>query len=218
VQTIQLHIGQVAQLVEQRIENPRVGGSIPPLATTSQVETSLINRFRLIVEWKWAYAHFFLFFRVEPARVTTKVHTLIEATLLEHGYEMIEAEFLRARGLWRVFIDRADSRRGVDRITVDDCSTMTEVLLDTFEAENVEYEYLEVSSPGMDRVLTKPDHFERFAGETVKLTIEPAFNDLRRLSGELIGIDANEIRIDVDGVEHRVPYANVSRARVVPQF
>jgi ribosome maturation factor RimP len=150
--------------------------------------------------------------------VTTKVNALIEATLAEHGYELIEAEFLRARGLWRVFIDRPDSRRGVDRITVDDCSSMTETLLDVFESEGVEYEYLEVSSPGMDRALTKPHHFERFAGETVKLTIEPAVNELRKLSGELIGIESNEVRVNVDGAEHRVPYANVSRARVVPQF
>jgi hypothetical protein len=53
--------GQVAQLVEQRIENPRVGGSIPPLATTSQVDTSLTARIHLITGRKWAYAHFFLF-------------------------------------------------------------------------------------------------------------------------------------------------------------
>jgi ribosome maturation factor RimP len=158
------------------------------------------------------------FFFGSTKRVTTKVHALIEATLAKHGYELIEAVFVRARGLWRVFIDRPDSRRGVDRIKVDDCSAMTETLLDVFEAENVEYEYLEVSSPGMDRPLTKPDHFVRFAGETVKLTLEPALIDLRKLSGELIGFESNEVRLNVDGTEHRVPYANVSRARVVPQF
>jgi ribosome maturation factor RimP len=150
--------------------------------------------------------------------VTAKVHTLIESTLVEQGYELIEAEFVRARGLWRVYIDRTDSRRGVDRINVDDCSAMTEKLLDVFEAEGIEYEYLEVSSPGMDRALTKPDHFARFAGEMIKLTIEPAFNNLRKLQGELIGLESNEVRVLVDETEHRVPLANVSRARVVPQF
>jgi ribosome maturation factor RimP len=150
--------------------------------------------------------------------VTTKVHTLIETTLSAHGYEMIEAEFVRARGIWRVFIDRPDSRRGVDRINVDDCSAMTEALLDVFESEQVEYEFLEVSSPGMDRALTKPNHFERFAGEMVKLTLEPAVDDLRKLNGELLGFESNQVRVMVDGAERKVPYANVSRARVVPQF
>jgi ribosome maturation factor RimP len=150
--------------------------------------------------------------------VTAKVNALIEHTLSVHDYELIEAEFVRARGIWRVFIDRGDSRRGVDRIAVEDCSAMTEALLDAFEAAGVEYEFLEVSSPGMDRALTKPDHFERFAGEIVKLTLEPPVNELRKITGELIGIAANEIRINVDGTEQSVPYANVSRARVVPQF
>jgi ribosome maturation factor RimP len=151
-------------------------------------------------------------------RVTTKVHTLIDATVSQHGYELIEAEFVRARDLWRVFIDRPDSRRGIDRITVDDCTAMTHVLLDAFEADGVAYEYLEVSSPGVDRALTKPNHFERFAGETVKLTLEPAVNELRKLSGELLGIEADFVRVNVDGIEQRVPFANVTRARVVPQF
>jgi ribosome maturation factor RimP len=150
--------------------------------------------------------------------VTAKVNALIEHTLSIQGYELIEAEFVRARGIWRVFIDRSDSRRGVDRITVEDCSAMTEALLNAFEADGVEYEYLEVSSPGMDRALTKPEHFERFAGEIVKLTIEPPVNNLRKVTGELIGIVADKVRINVDGTEQSVPYANVSRARVVPQF
>jgi ribosome maturation factor RimP len=160
---------------------------------------------------------FFCFLFVTDS-VTTKVHTLIETTLSAHGYEMIEAEFVRARGIWRVFIDRPDSRRGVDRINVDDCSAMTELLLDVFERDQVEYEFLEVSSPGMDRVLTKPNHFERFAGEMVKLTLEPAVDDLRKLNGELLGFESNQVRVMVDGTEQKVPYANVSRARVVPQF
>jgi ribosome maturation factor RimP len=151
-------------------------------------------------------------------RVTTKVQTLIEATLHQHGYELIEADFVRAKDLWRVFIDRPDSRRGVDRITVDDCTAMTHALLDAFEADGVAYEYLEVSSPGIDRALTRPDHYQRFAGETVKLTLEPPVNELRKLSGELLGIEADYVRVIVDGAVQRVPYANVSRARVVPQF
>lgn len=151
-------------------------------------------------------------------RVTAKVQTLIEATLSQRGYELIEAEFVRARDLWRVFIDRPDSRRGIDRITVDDCTAMTHALLDAFEAEGVAYEYLEVSSPGVDRALTKPDHYLRFTGETVKLTLEPPVNELRKLVGELLGIEADQVRLSVDGMEHRVPYVNVSRARVVPQF
>lgn len=95
---------------------------------------------------------------------------------------------------------------------------MTERLLDAFEANSVEYEYLEVSSPGVDRALTKPSHFLRFAGEVVKLTIEPAHEGLRKLQGVLIGIRGIDVEIEVEGCSQFVPLANVSRARVVPQF
>ena len=75
-----------------------------------------------------------------------------------------------------------------------------------------------VSSPGLDRALTKPGHFARFSGETVKLTIEPAFEGLRKLTGVLIGLDGDHIAIDVDGVVNKIPYAHIARARVVPQY
>ncbi len=167
----------------------------------------------MIKKWKWALAHFFLAFDL-----SAQVLTLIESVLVESDYELIEAEFVRARGIWRVFIDREASKRGVDLITVDDCSAMTERLLDAFEANAVEYEYLEVSSPGIDRALTKPNHFVRFAGEVVKLTIEPAFDGLRKLQGALVGLRDGDVEIEVDGAIRQIPLANVSRARVVPQF
>ncbi len=146
------------------------------------------------------------------------VPALIENLILQHGYELIEAEFVRARNLWRVFIDRPESKSGVDLISVDDCSRVTELLLDEFEAKNVAYDYLEVSSPGIDRALTKLNHFARFAGEQVKLTLEPAYQGERKLNGELLGATAQEVRIRNEDGEHVIPYANVARARVVAQI
>ncbi len=160
--------------------------------------------------WKWASAHFFL--------VTTNTKTLISDVLTANGYELIEAEHFAGRDLWRVFIDRSESRRGVDLIGLDDCSAMSSKIEDALIAAEVQYEHLEVSSPGMDRALTKPDHFDRFAGESVKLTIEPAFEGLRKLAGVLVGRDGDLITIEVDGTVNKIPYARVARARVVPQY
>ena len=148
--------------------------------------------------------------------VNTKV--LINEVLTANGYELIEAEYFAARELWRVFIDRLESRRGVDLIDLNDCSAMSSKIEDALITGNVPYEHLEVSSPGLDRALTKPGHFGRFAGETVKLTIEPAFEGLRKLTGVLIGLDGDHIAIDVDGVVNKIPYAHIARARVVPQY
>jgi len=160
--------------------------------------------------WKWASAHFFL--------VTTNTRTLISDVLTANGYELIEAEYFAARELWRVFIDRPESRTGVDLIGFDDCSAMSSKIEDALMAAEIPYEHLEVSSPGMDRALTKPDHFDRFAGETVKLTIEPAFQGLRKLAGVLVGRNGDQITIEVDGTVNKIPYAHVARARVVPQY
>ena len=143
---------------------------------------------------------------------------MISDVLSVNGYELIEAEYFAARELWRVFIDRPESRRGIDLIGLEDCSAMSGKIEDALIAAVVSYEHLEVSSPGMDRALTKPDHFERFAGETVKLTIEPAFEGLRKLVGVLVGLNGDQIAIDVDGAVNNIPYAHVARSRVVPQY
>ena len=135
-----------------------------------------------------------------------------------NGYELIEAEYYAARELWRVFIDRPESRRGVDLIDLNDCSAMSGKIEDALMSAEIPYEHLEVSSPGIDRALTKLDHFDRFAGETVKVTIEPAFEGYRKLVGVLMGRDGDQITIDVDGAVNKIPYAHVARARVVPQY
>ena len=150
--------------------------------------------------------------------VTTQTHTLINDVLTAHGYELIEAEYAPTRQLWRVFIDRPESRRGLDLITVDDCGKASDFVQDALIDSNIAYEHLEVSSPGMDRALTKETHFARFAGENVKLTVEPPLNGLRKVVGRLIGFENDEVVLDIEGAETRVPYANVARARVQPQY
>ncbi|MBC7711020.1 MAG: ribosome maturation factor RimP [Rhizobacter sp.] len=150
--------------------------------------------------------------------VTTNTHTLISDVLAANGYELIEAEYAAVRQLWRVFIDRTESRRGVDLITVEDCSTASDLVQDALIAADIPYEHLEVSSPGMDRALTKPTHYERFAGEIIKLTIEPPLKGLRKLVGKLVGFQNEEVVLDIEGIESRIPYTQIVRARVQPQY
>ena len=150
--------------------------------------------------------------------VTTQAQSLIADVLAANGYELIETEYVAARELYRVFIDRPDSRRGIDLIAVEDCVKVSDLLQDALIPAGVRFEHLEVSSPGIDRALTSPPHFERFAGEVVKLTIAPAFNGLRKLTGELRGFEENHVVLAIEGALHRIPYENVARARVVPQY
>jgi len=150
--------------------------------------------------------------------VTTQAKLIIANALAARGYELIEAEYTSARGLWRVFIDKHDSKRGLDLIGLEDCVAVSDLVQDALIASNVEFDHLEVSTPGMDRALTKPEHFVRFAGDVVKLTIEPAFESMRKITGTLLGFHDDAVAVEVDGVVMNIPYANVARARVVPQF
>ena len=75
--------------------------------------------------------------------VTTHTHTLISDVLTANGYELIEAEYTPTRQLWRVFIDRPESRRGVDLITVDDCGKASDFVQDALIESSIAYEHLD---------------------------------------------------------------------------
>ena len=150
--------------------------------------------------------------------MTTHTQTLISDVLTANGYELIEAEYVPARQLWRIYIDRPESRRGVDLIGLEDCAAASNIVEDALIAADIAYEHLEVSSPGTDRALTRPDHFLRFAGENVRLTLQPPVNGERKMIGDLVGFEQDQVVLSVDGVVNKVPYANVARARVLPQY
>ena len=96
------------------------------------------------------------------------LHALIETTVTGLGYEVVDLEVSPRARLLRVFIDQPEKARGVD---VEDCATVSNQLTRVLMVENVDYDRLEVSSPGLDRPLTKPAHFERFAGSDVQLKL-----------------------------------------------
>ncbi len=114
----------------------------------------------------------------------------------------------------RVFID---IERG---ITVDDCAAVSNQLTRVFEVENVDYDRLEVSSPGLDRPLKKAADFERFAGEMIQLRTHLPMNEgnQRNFSGVLKGfVDGKVVLSQSDG-DIEIPLEEVEKARLVPQF
>lgn len=140
---------------------------------------------------------------------------LLEPVMNGLGYELWELEFVPGRtALLRLYIDRPE---GID---VDDCERVSRAVsaaLDQHDPIPGEYT-LEVSSPGLDRVLRKPAHFARFVGEPVKLEMTQPVNGRRRFAGRLLSADEREIGVEVDGVVHQLPISGVSKARLVPVF
>ena len=139
---------------------------------------------------------------------------LLEPTVEGLGYELIDIEVRLGGkgGLLRLFIDKPD---GID---LDDCeqvSLAVSALLDVEDPVPGNYN-LEVSSPGLDRKLTKVEHFQRFAGETVKVQMRFPIEGRRRFRGTLVASDEDNIVVEVDGESHSLPLKTIDTARLVP--
>ena len=110
------------------------------------------------------------------------------------GYELIDLE-LDESGLVRIFIDIVDNTRDV---SVKDCELLTRQLLYQLPVENLAFERLEVSSPGIDRKLTKESHFERFMGSRVQISFKESIDNIKNFEGIL---RKNEVGGDGDVLE-----------------
>jgi ribosome maturation factor RimP len=149
---------------------------------------------------------------------------LIEKTLSGMGYELVDLE-QAARGLVRVYIDFAQ-HDGDDeaRIAVEDCEKVTHQLLHVFTVENVSYERLEVSSPGLDRPLKKLADFARFAGHeaVVKLRMPmPGAANRKSFQGVLHAPEGEKLKLEFEGNEGTAmlefTLADMDKARLVPK-
>jgi ribosome maturation factor RimP len=133
----------------------------------------------------------------------------IRGTLEGLGYELVDLESSRS-GLLRIFID---SPRG---ITVEDCARVSNHLTRAFAVEGIDYERLEVSSPGLDRPLKRIEDFERFAGRDATLKLKLPRDGRRRFEGKLLGVEEGRVILDVEGQRQQLEFDEIDRARLVP--
>ncbi len=133
----------------------------------------------------------------------------IRATLAGLGYELVDLEASRS-GLMRVFID---SPRG---ITVDDCARVSNHLTRALAVEGIDYERLEVSSPGLDRPLKRIEDYARFAGREATVKLKLPLDGRRRFEGRLLGVEDGRIVLEVEGHRRELAFVDIDRARLVP--
>lgn len=147
----------------------------------------------------------------------SELTALLEPEVNTLGYELVDLELrLGGRsGLVRLFID---SENG---ITLEDCervSHQVSALLDVEDPIPGHY-VLEVSSPGVNRRLRKPEDFARFRGERVKVELTtPTPEGRRRFTGKLGPVTGDEFVIEVDGIAHRLRINDVDNARLAPEI
>ncbi len=143
------------------------------------------------------------------------LHALLEKTVTGLGFELVDLEQSARGKTLRLFIDHPAKERGVD---VDDCAFVSNQLTRLLTVENIDYERLEVSSPGLDRVLRKAADFERFAGNEVQLKLRIPLAGRRNFSGRLLGHEDGKIRLQLEAGETVFELTQIEKARLVPRF
>lgn len=135
----------------------------------------------------------------------------LETTLAGLGYELVDWSHSAKSGLVRVFLDSAEG------ISLDDCVTVSNHLSNWLTVENVDYDRLEVSSPGSDRPLKKLADFHRFHGQRVQIRLRIARNGQRRFVGVIGHADAQALVIHGDGEDITIDMDNIDQARLAPE-
>ncbi len=125
------------------------------------------------------------------------------------GYELVDLESSRG-GLLRIFIDSPSG------ITVEDCARVSNHLTRAFVVEGIEYERLEVSSPGLDRPLKRAEDYTRFAGQKASLRLKLPREGRRRFEGVVVGVEEGAVVLEVDGERQSFALGDIDRARLVP--
>jgi ribosome maturation factor RimP len=151
--------------------------------------------------------------------IAEQARRLLEPVLERDGYELVEVEWLRVGGRWtlRVFIDKQGG------VSIEDCqgaSRTVEPMLDVEDFIEPAYD-LEVSSPGLDRPLRKPQDFDRFAGQRAHVKAFAPLADTaagqpprKHWTGSLRGYREGAVEIDVDGIVHRIPLDRIAKAHL----
>jgi len=162
------------------------------------------------------------------------LHTLIESSVSQLGYELVDLEISNRGKVLRVFIDKKNPVDNKDSVNIDDCVLVSNQLGNLLAVEHeIDYDRLEVSSPGMDRVLRKESDFIRFIGERVSVklrvaNIENVGNDESKIKDEKVtkknylgfirGLEGGLLLLECDGVVHKIALTNIDKSRLNPIF
>ncbi len=143
------------------------------------------------------------------------LNEIIEETVKGLGFELVDFEQSPRARVLRLFIDKPEKEGGID---VDDCSLVSDQVSRVLMVENIDYDRLEVSSPGLDRVLKKSADFQRFCGAQINVRLRIPFNERRNFNGLLKSVDGGFICLSIENTEFRLALENIDKARLVPVY
>ncbi len=147
-----------------------------------------------------------------------RVQQLIEPGVEDLGFDIVRVQIIgKEKLLVQIMIEHKDGPGDRQGMTVDDCATVSRAVSALLEVEDpIKAVYtLEVSSPGVDRPLTRIGDFERFQGHQAKIEVHRPLDGRRRFKGRLLGVEGDNVRILVDGVEVDLPHPDIHRAKLL---
>ena len=148
--------------------------------------------------------------------VTQSVAEFIEPSLLAKGLELVDVEFKKEGKTWvlRIFIDKEGG------VNIEDCQNVSHLVGDLIEVENIikSVYTLEVSSPGLNRVLKKEEDFIKFVGKKISVLCHAHLNGRKKFTGNLTGFKNQAIHLEVGGQPHTVPLNRVAKANLVAEI
>jgi ribosome maturation factor RimP len=141
------------------------------------------------------------------------LETLIEKLVTQLGYELVDFETINGGQILRIFIDKGDL------IDIEDCTKVSNHVNNVLSVEtDYDYERLEVSSPGLDRVIKKLNDFDRFKGQKIKIKTRFAIENRKNFKGTLSGTKGESIMIEVDNESLLIDFENIDKARLDPDY
>ena len=147
-------------------------------------------------------AHFYL-----------NLENVVEPVVAGMGYELVDLQASNGGRLLRLFIDKPGG------IGLEDCAAVSRQLSRVLEVEGVDYDRLEVSSPGLDRPLRKASDFERFAGQKAEVRMRRKDESgQRRFVGVLRGVADGRVSLELDGKVVALALEEMDRAKLVPEL
>ena len=146
--------------------------------------------------------------------MNTNLEEFVSKIVAQMGYELVDFEFQNQGKLIRIFIDKPAS------VTIDDCVDVSNHLNHVLTVEeDIDYERLEVSSPGFDRVIKKLEDFKKFKGENIKIKTRTPIMNQRNFKGEVLDVKGLVIMIKTPEQEEvNIDFDNIDRARLDPKI
>jgi len=152
----------------------------------------------------------------QQAQIRRHVEEISESLVVAEGMELVDLEYRKEGARWtlRLFIDKEGG------VTVDDCARISRELGDLLDVKDVipQAYVLEVSSPGLNRRIRKKEDFSRFAGQKVQLWLLSPKDGRRKIMGELVGVEGEEVVVTATDGRFSVPLTDIAKAHLIYEF